>query len=61
MGLAVRSGLAVRVWEGEVCWVETGVTVDTVLAVVEAGLLDVGPAAPVAPAWAVAIDASSDC
>lgn len=58
MGLAVRSGLAVRVWVGEACWVETGVTVVAVLAVVEAGLLDVVPGAPT---WAVTIDASSDC
>lgn len=54
----VRSGLAVRVWLGEACWVETGVTVVVVLVAVEAGLLDVGP---VAPAWAVTIDVSSDC
>lgn len=36
---------------------ETGVTV-AVLAVVEAGLLEIGPDPP---AWAVTIDASSDC
>lgn len=58
MGLVGRSGLAVRVWVGEACWVETGVTVVVVLAVVEARLLEVDP---VAPAWAVTIDVSSDC
>lgn len=57
-GLEVRSGLAVRVWVGEACWVDTAVTVVAVLAVVEAGLLDVGPGAP---AWAVTTDVSSDC
>lgn len=57
-GLLVRSGLAASVWVGEACWVETGVTVVTVLDVVEAGLLD---ADPVVPAWTFTIDVSSDC
>lgn len=46
VGLAARSGLAVRVWVGDTCWVETAVTVVAVVAVVEEGLLDVGPGAP---------------
>lgn len=55
-GLAVRSGLAVRV--GEACWLETSVTVVSVLAVLAAELLDVDLGGP---AWAVTIEVSSDC